>query len=539
MIKIIHLAKINKLLAGFVLSCLLVAVFNSANFAAAGIVLNDIQGHWAQTDINRAVDAGYVKGYTDATFRPNTPVKRSEFITMLNAAFGVPDGGTGSKFLDVHENDWFAENIWSAVNAGYMGIYTDNILNPNLPIPRQEAAALTANLAGIVAGADAKAFTDADGIAEWAREQINAMVSAGVMDGYPDGSFRPDGKITRAEAVALINRAQTYSGSRKVTALLKVTGSIVNIRSGPDTSYSVLKKAYGGDMLDASLLSANNWYKVNVGGTAGWVIGSYVSAVKLIDVEDKGGEPNGQGGAASDQNGNVSRGGDAGRGTVIGSETTGSAIQTGGTGTDGSGSGTNNSAGLDQNGMNGRLVVIDAGHGGYDDGATGPSGTREKDITLSIALKLSELLKGAGYNTLLTRSDDTFVSLPDRSLKANASKADIFVSIHCNSSEYHTGHGTEVYTEPDRLSPVYKQQEISRYLAGLVQNELSKALGLTDRGTKEKDLAVCRETNLPAILVETAFIDNREEELLLNDPSFQDKAAAAVKQGIDRYFFEK
>jgi len=539
MIKIIHLAKINKLLAGFVLSCLLVAVFNSANFAAAGIVLNDIQGHWAQTDINRAVDAGYVKGYTDATFRPNTPVKRSEFVTMLNAAFGVPDGGTGSKFLDVHENDWFAENIWSAVNAGYMGIYTDNILNPNLPIPRQEAAALTANLAGIVAGADAKAFTDADGIAEWAREQINAMVSAGVMDGYPDGSFRPDGKITRAEAVALINRAQTYSGSRKVTALLKVTGSIVNIRSGPDTSYSVLKKAYGGDMLDASLLSANNWYKVNVGGTAGWVIGSYVSAVKLIDVEDKGGEPNGQGGAASDQNGNVSRGGDAGRGTVIGSETTGSAIQTGGTGTDGSGSGTNNSAGLDQNGMNGRLVVIDAGHGGYDDGATGPDGLKEKNITLSIALKLSELLKGAGYNTLLTRSDDTFVSLPDRSLKANASKADIFVSIHCNSSEYHTGHGTEVYTEPDRLSPVYKQQEISRYLAGLVQNELSKALGLTDRGTKEKDLAVCRETNLPAILVETAFIDNREEELLLNDPSFQDKAAAAIKQGIDRYFFEK
>jgi len=539
MIKIIHLAKINKLLAGFVLSCLLVAVFNSANFAAAGIVLNDIQGHWAQTDINRAVDAGYVKGYTDATFRPNTPVKRSEFITMLNAAFGVPDGGTGSKFLDVHENDWFAENIWSAVNAGYMGIYTDNILNPNLPIPRQEAAALTANLAGIVAGADVKAFTDADGIAEWAREQINAMVSAGVMDGYPDGSFRPDGKITRAEAVALINRAQTYSGSRKVTALLKVTGSIVNIRSGPDTSYSVLKKAYGGDMLDASLLSANNWYKVNVGGTAGWVIGSYVSAVKSIDVENKGGDTNGQGGAASGQNGNVSRGGDAGRGTVTGSETTGSAIQTGDTGTDGSGSGTNNSAGLDQNGMNGRLVVIDAGHGGYDDGATGPDGLKEKNITLSIALKLSELLKGAGYNTLLTRSDDTFVSLPDRSLKANASKADIFVSIHCNSSEYHTGHGTEVYTEPDRLSPVYKQQEISRYLAGLVQNELSKALGLTDRGTKEKDLAVCRETNLPAILVETAFIDNREEELLLNDPSFQDKATAAIKQAIDRYFFEK
>ena len=431
-------------------------------------------------------------------------------------------------------------------------------------------------------------YPTADGIAEWAREQIDALVSAEVMDGYPDGSFRPDGKITRAEAVALINRVRTYAESEKISALLKVTGSTVNIRSGPDTAYGVLKKVYSGDTLNASLLSSDNWYRVDMNGVAGWITGSYVAAVKLTDAEGSGGRSGipegqssasdqssaasgqngdvpGQGGAAPGQNGDptgqgsasnqsgvsnqsgtepgqdvkVSRGGDASRGIVTGSDTTGSAIQTGGTVTDGSGSGTDNSADPGQNGANGRLVVIDAGHGGYDDGAAGSSGTREKDITLAIALKLSELLKGAGYSTLLTRSDDTFVSLPDRSLAANNSKADIFVSIHCNSSEYHTGHGTEVYTEPDRLNPVYKQQEDSRYLAGLVQSELSKALGLTDRGIREKDLAVCRATNSPAILIETAFIDKKEEELLLTDPSFQDKAAAAIKQGIDGYFLGK
>jgi N-acetylmuramoyl-L-alanine amidase len=350
--------------------------------------------------------------------------------------------------------------------------------------------------------------------------------------------------------------------------LLTVTGSVVNIRSGPDTSYGVVKKVYSGDTLNASLLSSDNWYKVDLDGTAGWITGSYVSAVESTGAEGTGGRSdtttgrgstseqdgassgqNGdttgqgstanQGGAGSGQDGNVSRGGDPGRGTVTGSDSSGSAIQTGGTATDGSGSGTDSSANPDQNGASGRLVVIDAGHGGYDDGATGPSGTREKDITLSIALKLSELLRGAGYNTLMTRPDDTFISLPDRSLAANGSKADIFVSIHCNSSEYHTGRGTEVYTEPDRLNPVYKQQENSRYLAGLVQNELIKALGLTDRGIREKDLAVCRETNTPAILIETAFIDVKEEEVLLNDTSFQDKAAAAIKLGIDSYFSGK
>jgi hypothetical protein len=195
----------NKLLAGLVFASMLFMVVNGVNSAAADTVFKDIQGHWAQTDIGRAVSAGYIKGYADATFRPDNPVKRSEFITMLNAAFGVPVGGTGSNFLDVHESDWFAQSIWSAVNAGYMDIYTDNIFNPNLPIPRQEAAALTAKLACISPGTGVKTFTDAGGIAGWAIRQIDALVSAGIMDGYPDGTFRPDGKISRAEAVALIN----------------------------------------------------------------------------------------------------------------------------------------------------------------------------------------------------------------------------------------------------------------------------------------------------------------------------------------------
>ncbi|HEX2945849.1 MAG TPA: N-acetylmuramoyl-L-alanine amidase [Clostridia bacterium] len=545
----------KKLIAGVVFTCMLLAALSGTFAYAENIALADIQNHWAFADIKRAVDNGYVKGYDDATFRPDAPVKRSEFITMLNAAFGVPVGGTASGFLDVHENEWFAQSIWSAVNAGYMDIYTDNILNPNLPIPRQEAAALTAGLAHIETTENVKEFIDAGAIADWASNRIDALVAAGIMDGYPDGSFRPDGKITRAEAVALINRALTYAGGKKINALLKVTGGTVNIRSGPDTSYGVLKKVYGGDLLTASLMSSNDWYRIDAGGMTGWITGSYVNIEGMIEADSAapGNEGNniGQDGASSSQNavpgqgGSISRGGDAGRGTdsdtgtVTGGDGTGPAMQTGGTATDGSGSSNDNSENPVQSSPNGRLVVIDAGHGGYDEGAAGPDGVKEKDITLAIALKLSELLKNAGYDTLLTRSDDTYISLQNRSLAANVSKAGIFVSIHCNSSEYHTGYGTEVYTEPERLNPVYQQQDESRLLAAFVQNELIKTLGLTDRGIREKDLAVCRETNAPSILVETAFIDNKEEELLLSNPSFQDLAAAAVKQGIDSYFNDR
>lgn len=515
----------NKLIVCIALLCALTAVFNGTGSQAAEIVLKDIQGHWAQADIDRAVGAGYIEGYPDSTFKPDQMVTRAEFITMLNAAFGVPEDGTESDFEDVRDSDWFAQSIWSAVSAGYMGdIYKSNVLNPNLPIPRQEAAALTANLAEIAPGPEEMVFIDKSQIAEWARRQVDALVFTGIIDGYPDGSFRPHGKLTRAEAVALINRTVIYDESGKVSASLKVTGSIVNIRSGPDTSYGVLTRVSEGDILEASLLSPDGWYRVAADGIAGWITGTYVSAVHPDEGES---DPPDRGGDLSDRGGDIDRGEDEDRGDEPNDEET-----------DEDRGGGQDDEETDEENDGGGPIVIDAGHGGYDNGATGPSGIHEKDITLAVALKLADFLKNAGYNVLLTRSDDTYIPLADRSLIANHAKAEIFVSIHCNASEDHDGHGTEVYTEPAASNPVYKQQEDSRKLAVLAQNELINALGLTDRGIKEKNLSVCRETDAPAILIELAFIDNAEEELLLSDPSSQEKAAAAVKQAIDRYFSE-
>jgi N-acetylmuramoyl-L-alanine amidase len=575
----------KKRLSSLLLFAVLAAFLNGTGSLAANIQFTDIQGHWAQADIKKAVNAGYIKGFLDATFRPDVMVTRAEFISMLNKAFSVSADGTdpNSGFLDVHDGDWFAQSIRSAIKAGYLDIYSGDLLYPNQPLSRQEAAALTANLAGLDGENEETGFADGSLIAPWAKCQVSAVAAAGIMNGDPRGYFRPEGNLTRAEAVALINRARVFAGSGKERTLLTVTSSIVNIRSGPDTDYTILAKVYKGEKLTSFLHSENNWYKVTIGAVTGWISGGYVSAASTAAAGgnmDRGGEidrgsgmdagaDGANGGSGSDASGAAGENGaNNGTGSAIGVEgtknETGSAIRTEGTGNgtgsaigaEGTGNGAGSAVGTTGTGGTGGvetgissiggLVVIDPGHGGYDDGASGPSGLKEKDVTLAIALKLSSLLRDAGYSVLLTRSEDTYVSLDNRSaaannavanyMTANSTAAAIFVSIHCNSSEKHTGFGTEVLTEPERLKPVYANQGNSRSLASFIQKELVAALGLTDRGIKEQDLSVCRKTNAPSVLVETAFIDNAQEEKFLTDPAFRDRAAGAVKQGIDAYF---
>lgn len=637
---------------------LLFALFNMCSLYsyADEIKLVDIDGHWGRVDIVKALDKGYVNGYPGNVFKPNDMVSRAEFIKMLDVVFLVPMEGTGCQYKDVGENKWYAKYIWAAVKAGYMGIYSADSLKPELPISRQDAAALITDLTGITGGNEVKAFKDAAQIADYAKEQVNTLVSAGIMNGDTNGSFRPEDGISRAEAVALINRTMVYNMSEHLNSTLEVKGSVVNIRSGPDTAYAVLTKAYQGDSLTASLRSSNSWYRVMVDNKTGWISGEYVEEVNSTgnntDTSNISNNTAGKSNEAGATTGNekdisnsdqsdtnnveeisfkpvnsilavtgsvvnirsgpgtsynviaktylgnkltasllssnnwyvVMTGGVPGwisadyvkLVTVDNTVTNGNTIISSNTNTNGnSAQGVESEADrgtvktdrggdidiyrptgdtedintqLDGNETgivpptgsdyvnNNRLIVVDAGHGGYDSGAVGVSGTFEKDINLSIALKLSELLKSSGYEVLLTRSDDTFIPLKERSVIADNAKAGLFISIHCNATDSHDGYGIETYTQKELYKPVFEHQEECIYLAALVQKELVEALGLHDRGIKKKNLSVCRETNAPTVLIETAFIDNQAEELLLNDQAFQNKAAEAIKRAVDKYF---
>ncbi|WP_049752590.1 SH3 domain-containing protein [Candidatus Desulforudis audaxviator] len=188
--------------------------------------------------------------------------------------------------------------------------------------------------------------------------------------------------------------------------------------------------------------------------------------------------------------------------------------------------------------MQGRVIVLDAGHGGRDPGATGPTGVREKDVVLAITLEAAQLLRQQGAEVILTRQSDVFVELLQRAEIANQAGADVFVSIHANANVDHSKHGTSTYwwPYPDVMTP--GQIAARERLAGALQTALLAGLGRNDLGLFQARFAVLRATNMPSALVEVAFISNPVEERLLADPAFQNRAAAAIAAGLQDYFQE-
>ncbi|SMB92575.1 N-acetylmuramoyl-L-alanine amidase [Thermanaeromonas toyohensis ToBE] len=191
--------------------------------------------------------------------------------------------------------------------------------------------------------------------------------------------------------------------------------------------------------------------------------------------------------------------------------------------------------------LKGSKIVLDPGHGtdpqGPDPGAIGPTGVKEKDVNLAIALKLAQLLRAEGARVYLTREgESTSFSLAERAYYANDLKADVFISIHSNSSLNPAVGGTATYIYAPPGTELEEQRDERLRLARCIQESLVAALGLRNIGILEANFSVLRNTQMPSVLVEVAFISNPEEEKLLNDPAFQAKAAAGILEGLRRYF---
>lgn len=173
-------------------------------------------------------------------------------------------------------------------------------------------------------------------------------------------------------------------------------------------------------------------------------------------------------------------------------------------------------------------IVLDAGHGGKDPGAN-INDVIEKDITLQIAQMTREILEDAGYSVAMTRNDDTFIELKERSVCANKKNADIFVSIHCNSSEDAIGKGIETYyTEQKGTS--------SESLAKELQNALIEHTDAENRDLKTADYTVLVRTTMPSALVEVGFLTDSEERELLVQEKYQKKLAEGIAEGIINYY---
>lgn len=167
---------------------------------------SDIAGHWAESVITQWQNKGLIQGYEDGTFKPGNTITRAEFVTLMNNAKGFWSEGS-INFSDVKNGSWFYSAVARAVAAGYVKGYSDGSFKPGNTITRAEAAVMIANAAKLSANeAGAYRFTDIGSIPAWARGSVGAVVAAGYMTGYPDGSFDANASISRAEAVSSLNR---------------------------------------------------------------------------------------------------------------------------------------------------------------------------------------------------------------------------------------------------------------------------------------------------------------------------------------------
>ncbi|MBC9783897.1 N-acetylmuramoyl-L-alanine amidase [Heliobacterium chlorum] len=171
------------------------------------------------------------------------------------------------------------------------------------------------------------------------------------------------------------------------------------------------------------------------------------------------------------------------------------------------------------------LVLIDPGHGGSDPGALGPNQTREKDVTLQVALILRAQLQKKGIAVLMTRTEDMFVSLADRGTINDRVRPNLFLSIHANSFARSDVGGTETWYYDDQ----------GKHLASLIQRNVLPITGRNDRGIKQAGFYVLRSSPVPAALLEMAFISNPDEEKLLFDRNFQNRIAQTLCDTLTSY----
>jgi len=222
-----------------------------------------------------------------------------------------------------------------------------------------------------------------------------------------------------------------------------------------------------------------------------------------------------------------------------------------------------------QFGLSVQKIVLDAGHGGRDPGAVGRNGLKEKDVTLALAKRLKPALEGKGYQVLMTRKDDVYVGLEERTAMANDNGADVFISIHTNASRNRKARGVETYflgvaktreaSETAMLENAISQQALSdlekilldltrtsnlkqsSVLAESIQDSLYNGLsvnyGNTTRnlGVKQAGFYVLIGARMPAVLVETSFISNPNEEKLLSRKDYRDTVAQSLLNGIMKF----
>lgn len=237
---------------------------------------NDIQEHWAQAQIEALIDQDIVNGYPDHSFKPDKTVNRAEFITMINQAFGFEQTAV-INYSDVKDDEWFAVQIARAKAAEYISGYEDGTMRPTNEISRQEVAVIIKRIMDFnCSGNQSKlsVFRDVASIQDWSSQAVDCLLENNIIKGYPDNTFRPGGKLTRAEAAVILSRV---IDSRPKT-ILDQAGTY-----GPETGINTISGDV--DIVCADIVLENTTIEGNL--TIAKSVGSGNVTLKNVTVKGK------------------------------------------------------------------------------------------------------------------------------------------------------------------------------------------------------------------------------------------------------------
>ncbi|MBB6176003.1 N-acetylmuramoyl-L-alanine amidase [Anoxybacillus tengchongensis] len=435
--------------------------------------------HWAKNEIDFLANAQIINGYQmgqTVQFRPAQMVTRAEAAKMIVSALGQTEWKDGTlPFQDVPLNHWARGWIARAVQLGVMGGDGTTNFRPNDGLSRAEMSIVLVNAFSLpskgAAVESAAVFKDTAG--HWALAHINRLYYHGIANGR-NGQFFPKDAISRAEFATLV--ARTINDQFRLPLPDLIQQGKTNIQGTVTISSLNVRQTPS---------------------TTGMLVGTLKKG-QVVDVYDINGYW-----AKIAYNGQFAY---VHKTYLKLRNIAGSPVK-------------------------GRIIVVDAGHGGKDPGAIS-GGANEKTIVLEVAKLLKDKLEKAGATVVMTRETDVYPTLQDRVDIAKNNYAEMFVSIHTNSATNTSAKGAEVYYD----SSTNPNAEESKKLAQYIQEEIVRMANMVDRGVKNSGLYVLRNNNVTSVLVELGFISNAEDRAKLTSAQYQNIYAEAIYQGIVKYY---
>lgn len=509
---------------------MLVIASKKQNMPVPSVEFKDLKPGTEQYEYaSRAVELGYFKKKSDGSFKPNENLKRDEMGYALSVAFDLNEKVTVDRPLMLTD------------------IKLDNPL----------------------------------------ASHINGLYYGGVTKG-DNGKFLPSDNLTRSHFALFVARAlnDTYKlpvkfpdqTSRTYFAKVVTGGDLLNVRTHPSVTGNVVHKLKNDEIIEVTGQNGD-WLLILVDGMTGYIHSKYTKEVTVdtpsddvaddtpeepeVDepvIEEPDVEIPEVNEPEEDVDNTPSLSGLVGKVTasslnirktpstsaaIVGKLSAGQKVDV--LSLDGYWAKikTSNGTGyihknylklMNQTGnpLKGRIIVIDAGHGGKDPGASSNKVT-ESTVTLNVSKRVEAKLKKAGAQVLMTRSNNTYLTLQQRTDFAKKNYAETFVSIHVNSAGSSAAKGTEVYYD----SSTNPNASESKQLANKIHNNILKDANMADRGVRDQRFYVIRNNNVAAVLVELGFISNSDDFKKLTSDQYAEIYAEAIYQGLVQYYSAK